>query len=72
MKKIIPIVMTVLFFASCKKDAAVIGKDINTAEKVSVDRFSAVAGHLMVRSATNGMPAANAAVNFSILVFGLE
>jgi hypothetical protein len=38
--------------------------DINSAEKVSVDRFSPAAGHLMVRDAGNGLPAANAAVNF--------
>lgn len=53
---------------SCSKDENTTtpstSKDINTAEKVSVDRFSATAGHLMVRTATNGLPAANAAVNF--------
>ncbi len=38
--------------------------DVNTSEKVSVDRFSQAAGHLMVRDASNGLPAANAAVNF--------
>jgi hypothetical protein len=58
-----------LSFTSCSKDdEAVIpqpvAKDINTAAKVSVDRFSATAGHLMVRTATNGLPVANAAVNF--------
>ena len=41
-------------------DDAVRIHDINTAEKVSVDRFSATAGHLMVRDANNGLPAANA------------
>jgi hypothetical protein len=58
--------------ASCSKSdtttttppVVVVGKDINTAEKVSIDRFSATAGHLMVRTATNGLPAANVAVNF--------
>ncbi len=39
-------------------------KNIATANKVSVDRFSATAGRLMVRTATNGLPAANAPVNF--------
>jgi hypothetical protein len=38
--------------------------DINSADKVSVDRFSAAAGHLMVRDATNGLPEANMAINF--------
>jgi len=38
--------------------------DINSAEKVSVDRFSATAGHLMVRDGNNGLPAANTAISF--------
>lgn len=41
----------------------VVGKDINTATKVSVDRFSASFGHLFVRTAENKLPAANAAIN---------
>ncbi len=41
-----------------------ISKDINTAVKVSVDRFSVTAGHLMVRTTSNGLPGANAPVNF--------
>jgi hypothetical protein len=51
---------------SCKKDEVVTAtaKDITTATKVSVDRFSATAGHLMVRTATNGLPAANAPIVF--------
>lgn len=57
------------FLVSCSKDddkmsETVKGKDITTAAKVSVDRFSAAAGHLMVRNATNGLPAANVAINF--------
>lgn len=52
-------------FVSCDDDDdPVMIHDITTAEKVSVDRFSATAGHLMVRDATNGLPAANTAVNF--------
>ena len=55
----------VVSLESCSSDDAVVKiHDVNTAEKVSVDRFSATAGHLMVRDATNGLPAANAAVNF--------
>lgn len=38
--------------------------DPATATVASVDRFSAQAGHLQVRSSSNGLPAANAAVNF--------
>jgi hypothetical protein len=60
------IVLISSIFVSCLKDTdtdAMQGKDINAAAKVSVDRFSASAAHLMVRTATNGMPAANAAIN---------
>src|SRR5579859_2966056 len=39
-------------------------RDPQTAEKVSVDRFSAAAAHLMVRDASNGLPAADAAIDF--------
>ena len=49
---------------SCSKDDAVKIHDIGSAQKVSVDRFSSTAGHLQVRTATNGLPAANAPVNF--------
>lgn len=51
---------------SCNDDdtASATGKDINTAEKTSIDRFSSTAGHLMVRTPTNGLPAANAPINF--------
>lgn len=45
------------------------GKDISTAAKVSVDRFSTTAGHLFVRTATNGLPAANAAISFDAAPF---
>ncbi len=38
--------------------------DPTTAARVSVDRFSAAAGTLMVRDGMNGLPAANTAVNF--------
>jgi hypothetical protein len=40
------------------------GKDPNTAEVASVDRFSAAAGMLQVRSATNGLPGPNQPVDF--------
>lgn len=38
--------------------------DPDTAPVVSVDRFSADAGNLMVRTPSNGLPAANAAIDF--------
>lgn len=50
---------------SCGDDETMVQpKDINTATKVSIDRFSITAAKLMVRTPTNGMPAANAPVNF--------
>jgi hypothetical protein len=50
---------------SCEDDDDAISiHNVNSAEKVSVDRFSATAGHLMVRDANNGLPAANTAINF--------
>jgi hypothetical protein len=76
-KNILSIGLCALFVGttvvSCSKDddttqtlvpTVVAGKDINTATKVSVDRFSATAGHLMVRTSTNGLPAVNVAINF--------
>ena len=38
--------------------------DPSTAPRIAVDRFSAAAGTLMVRDGTNGLPAANAPINF--------
>ncbi len=46
-----------------------VAKDITTATKVSVDRFSATAGHLFVRTATNGLPAVNAPISFDAAPF---
>lgn len=60
-------VSVALFFISCNNDddsVIVASKDINTAERQSIDRFSSTAGHLMVRNATNGLPAANAPIDF--------
>jgi len=51
-------------FTSCEEDAKPSGVNPDTAAKQAVDRFSASAGMLMVRSATNGLPAANAAIDF--------
>jgi hypothetical protein len=56
-----------LFLASCKKSSSSSSpapKDPNTAGVASIDRFSAAAGTLQVRTATNGLPAANQPVNF--------
>src|SRR5258706_6077155 len=67
MKKIFSIAVIALSLASCKKDSKpAMGKDINTAEKVSVDRFSNTTGNLMIRTTTNGLPAANAAIDMDV------
>lgn len=64
-----------LALASCKKEeetapptstpvTAGPAVDPSSAPRISVDRFSANAGTLMVRDGMNGLPAANAAINF--------
>jgi hypothetical protein len=66
-----------LFLNSCKKgDTGPMGemglpgsnatsvKDPDSYPKISVDRFSSTAGHLMVRNNMNGLPAINAPINF--------
>jgi hypothetical protein len=58
-------ILALAILVSCDDDDNTVNiHDVNSAEKVSVDRFSATAGHLMVRDATNGLPAANAPINF--------
>ncbi|WP_291131642.1 hypothetical protein [Flavobacterium sp. UBA7682] len=60
---------------SSDSDSNSTANDINTAPKVSVDRFSAAAGHLMVRNGSNGLPAANAPINFDngpFITLGLD
>jgi hypothetical protein len=42
----------------------IVSKDINTAEKVSVDRFSDMAGKLFKRSESPSLPAVNASISF--------
>ena len=57
---------SLLVLVSCSKDKKNNPQPNNpdTAEKVSVDRFSATAGNLFKRNATNGLPPANAPINF--------
>lgn len=78
MKKSILLLSAVaITIGSCQKDNTTEptpttpeqGKDPNTAEVVSVDRFSSSAGMLFVRDGNNGLPAANAAVNFDAAPF---
>ena len=74
-KLILPSLCLLLLATSCKKNDDTVttpiatAKDINTATRASIDRFSATAGHLMVRNGTNGLPAANAAINFDVAPF---
>lgn len=62
--------ITAAVFVGCSDDddgmtePTVEPKDPNTAEVVSVDRFSADVGALFVRDGSNGLPAANAPINF--------
>ncbi len=66
--KKIPILLSAfIFLAACNKNdskPAKQVKDPTTAEVASIDRFSSTAGHLQVRTATNGLPAANMPVDF--------
>lgn len=56
----------VALLASCQGDDDLpnLIKNPDTAEEMPVDRFSAAAGHLQVRTATNGLPGPNQPVNF--------
>lgn len=55
-------IILVTALASCKKEETIIVNDPATASRVSIDRFSATAGHLFVRTGTE-FPAANAPIN---------
>lgn len=59
-------VSTLLFVSCSNDDDASSDGPLNpdTAQKASVDRFSDNAGTLMVRTASNGLPGANAPINF--------
>jgi hypothetical protein len=58
--------LTALALAACSDDTS--GprppRNPDTAPRASVDRFSASAGNLFVRTASNGLPAANAPIDF--------
>ncbi|MFI5138516.1 MAG: hypothetical protein ACHQIM_11885, partial [Sphingobacteriales bacterium] len=56
---------------SCKKNSSytAIGKNITTAPHANVDRFSSAFGHIFVRTATNGLPAANTPINMDVAPF---
>src|SRR5258708_4021055 len=58
----------IILFVSCSKKNDPLNTpqphDPEKAELASIDRFSATAGHLQIRNSTNGLPAANAAIDF--------
>ena len=63
--------MFVLILVGCSKDENPVtvttpptGIDPSTAPKASIDRFSSDAGTLFVRDGSNGLPDANAPINF--------
>jgi hypothetical protein len=61
----------ILLFTQCSKDddKMVAVHDPATADKVSVDRFSADAGHLFVRDETNNFPGANEPIDMDQVPF---
>lgn len=61
--------LAAITFSSCSEDESVVVYDPDNAQKVSIDRFSPTAGTLFVRDANNGMPAANAPINFDAAPF---
>ncbi len=69
-RTVIAFTLLAMTLGACKKDdnstttPTVTGKDPDKAEKVQVDRFSEKAGHLQVRTSTNGLPGPNEPVNF--------
>ncbi|MBK8563601.1 MAG: hypothetical protein IPN76_09700 [Saprospiraceae bacterium] len=61
------VILTMSFlFTACGDDesAKPVGKDPDAAAIMPVDRFSTEAGTLMVRDASNGLPAADSPINF--------
>ncbi|WP_217447589.1 hypothetical protein [Maribellus comscasis] len=70
MKLFITLIGFLAVFAACEKDDDMMPEpgptpvDPNTAEKAVIDRFSAEAGHLMVRDGSNGLPESNQAIDF--------
>jgi len=74
MKKLLIVfaLMPLIILSSCKKNDETPtpqGKDPATAEKASIDRFSSSAGTLFVRDGSNGLPAANTAIDFDMAPF---
>lgn len=77
MKNLLPLTLalatlTLACNKKCENMPTPAGKDIATAEKASIDRFSAAAGHLFVRTGENKLPAANAPISFDAAPFLTE
>lgn len=71
MKHLAAIMLASLAFTSCKKEEEMMMEtpmetplNPSTAPQQPIDRFSSSAGTLMIRDAANGLPAANAPINF--------
>ena len=66
--KTLIVVLSAAFIMGCEKDSPMqpekMPTDPDKAAKASVDRFSMQAGNLFVRDGSNGLPGANAAINF--------
>jgi hypothetical protein len=63
----ITLILLTVLFAACKEEEDMMppmAKDPDTAEKVSIDRFSAETGTLFIRDGSNGLPGANEPINF--------
>jgi len=61
-----------IILSSCKKNDETPTpqpKDPATAQRASIDRFSSDAGTLFVRDGSNGLPAANAPIDFDMVPF---
>jgi hypothetical protein len=75
MKHVIAVLGVMITFSfGCNEDSETQSstpnpKDPNSSPRASVDRFSTAAGHLFIRDSTNGLPAANQAINFDVSPF---
>lgn len=64
------LILLVFGLSSCSEEESTKSPlDPDSAPVVAIDRFSSEAGTLMIRTADNGMPAANAAINFDMAPF---
>lgn len=64
MHKTLGLALMAVALAACEDTNAPQPRDPDTAPRASIDRFSAAAGNLFVRTVGNGLPAANAPIDF--------